>query len=517
MKKTLLPVLLLLALTAQARAAAIAVYHTSDAHGWYMARPAAWDNANSKRLIGGFAALSAHLKQETTPYILLDSGDMFQGTPEGIFTKGLASAILMNQLGYSAAVPGNHDYDYTEASLRALAAKAGFPLLAANIFLKDSPETRPDYLMPYTIVEKAGKKIAVLGLAGKHTATSTRPENVKHLDFRDEAAAAAATLPEIKALQPDAVIALAHLGIDEIISVKIIDITTYTFTPQMASTLDVARAAPGIDLVLGGHDHTAILKGYKDPVSGVWFGESGYGLSYVTRALLDFDDATSELRDITVEIVPLWVDVTGQDPAVLKTVAGFTAGVEGAMGRVVGKAKGDLNFSPAGLDSAIGNLLCDLTVKAAGTDMAFHNTKAIRAEIKKGDVKLRDLYQAFPFDNDIITMRLSGAQIMRLVADNVIAGNMYMQVSGLEVAYKLGPDGKAAGIRLTRNGKAIKGDDEFTVATNDYLAFGGNGGDVFAGGRDIKDTMIPVRDLMLKAFEKGPVKPPKTGRVKRIR
>jgi 5'-nucleotidase len=516
MKKLFLLITLLALAAARAQAAAVAVYHTSDVHGWYSPRPALWDKDNSTRTIGGFAALSAHLKAQTTPYILLDSGDTFQGTPEGILTKGLASAALMNQLGYAAMVPGNHDYDYSETSLRAMAAAADFPMLASNIYLKIDEDMRPEYLKPYVLLEKAGRKIAVLGLAGKHTATSTRPENVKHLDFRDEAAEAAKMVPLIKAQSPDAVIALAHWGLDEALSIKRLDISTWTFSPDTPGTLQVARRAPGIDLLLGGHNHMAMLKGYKDPVSGTWFGESGYGLSYVTRALLDFDDATGRLRDISVEIVPLWTDVTGEDPAVIKTVAGFNAQVEESMGRVVGRAAGDLDFSPDGLDSPIGNLLCDLTREASGADLAFHNTKAIRAEIKKGEVKVRHLYQAFPFDNNIITMRLTGAQIMRLIADNIAAGNAYIQVSGLEVALRLGPDGKAAGIRLTRKGKEIKGDDVFTVATNDYLAFGGNGGDAFAGGKDIKNTMLPVRDLMEKAFAKGPLKPPATGRIKRI-
>lgn len=512
--KTSILALLLAVCAAPAAAGVVAVYHTSDVHGWYSARPAAWDNDNPKRLIGGFAAFAAHLQKETTPYILLDSGDMFQGTPEGIFTKGLASAVLMNQLGYAGAAPGNHDFDYGEPALRAVAAEARFPILAANIYLKIGEDMRPEYLKPYTVIEKAGRKIAVLGLAGKHTATSTRPENVKHLDFRDEAATTARLLPELKAQGPDAVIVLAHWGLDEAISLKRIDVSTWTFAPDTPGTLQVARAAPGIDLILGGHDHTALINGYRDPVSGTWFGESGYGLSYVTRAELDFDDATGKLRGVKVDSVPLWTDVTGEDAAVKATVAGFAASVEAAMGRVVGKAAGDLNFSAKGLDSAIGNLLCDLTRDAAGTDMAFHNTKAIRSEIKKGEVKLRHLYQSFPFDNNIITMRLTGAQLRQLVSDNIVNGYAFIQVSGLEVEFTPGADRKPAHIRLLRKGKEIKPGDEFTVATNDYLAFGGNGGDAFQGGRDVKNTMLPIRDLMEQAFAKGKVKPPKTGRIK---
>jgi 2',3'-cyclic-nucleotide 2'-phosphodiesterase (5'-nucleotidase family) len=511
-RKLLLPALLLAFTGLQAAAATLAVYHTSDAHGWYSARPAEWDNENRARLIGGFAALSALLRKETTPYLLLDSGDMFQGTPEGILTKGMASVTLMNQLGYGASVPGNHEYDYGDAVFRTLVSSAAFSILGANVYDKAGAA----YLKPYTILKKAGKKIAVLGLAGRHTATSTLPTNVKHLEFRDEAEETAKWLPEIKAQKPDAVIVLAHLGLSEEVSIKRVDVSTWTFDAAAYGTLRIARAAKGIDLVLGGHNHAALLKGYHDPVSGAWLGESGYGLSYVSRAELTFDDASGELAGLKIEVLPLWTDATGEDPAVLKTIAVFNDAVEREMGKEAGRAAANLSFSPDGLDSKIGNWLCDITRAATGAGMAFFNTKAIRAEIKKGPVRLRDVYQAMPFDNTVVTMRLTGAQVKRLMADNLRAMS-FMQVSGVEVEYRLGPDGKPDKIILKRYGREIDPRQEFLVATNNYLAFGGNGGDVFAEGREITDTLLPVRDLMLKAFAAGPVTAPEGGRIKRIK
>ncbi len=498
-----------------AGAGTVAVYHTSDVHGWYSARPAQWDKENSTRTIGGFPALAALLEKETTPYILLDSGDMSQGTPEGILTKGMASITLMNQLGYAAGVPGNHDFDYGERNLKVMVSSAAFPFLGANLYSKESG-AHADYLKPYIIIQKGGRKIAVLGILGRHTATSTLPSNVKHLEFREEAAETAKWLPEIKKQNPDAVIVLTHLGLSEDLSLKRVDISTWTFDPPPFGTLTIARAAQGIDLVLGGHDHTALLKGYHDPVSGAWLGESGYGLSYVTRAELNFNDATGKLEAIKVNVIPLWTDQTGQDPLVLKTISFFNNEVEHEMGRVVGRAADDLGFAPDGLDSPIGSWLCDITRKAAGADLAFHNTKALRAEIKKGPVRLRDIFQTMPFDNTIVTMRLNGEQLKRLLADN-LRGWSALQVSGLQVEFRQGPDGKPSWVSLKRNGREIKPQDEFLVATNNYLAFGGNGGDVFAGGRDIKDTMVTVRGLMIKAFSRGPVVAPSKGRIKLLK
>ncbi|MDD2806527.1 MAG: bifunctional UDP-sugar hydrolase/5'-nucleotidase [Elusimicrobiales bacterium] len=516
MKKIFFLLTLLLAAGGRAAALTVAVYHTSDAHGWYSARPARWDNAQPARLIGGFAALAAQLEKETSPYLLLDSGDMFQGTPEGILTKGLASVTLMNQLGYAAAAPGNHDYDYGEGPLKAMIAAAKFPFLAANVYEKKTGAPAP-YFKPYTVLTVAGKRIAVLGLAGSHTGTSTRPDGVRHLEFRDEAAEAAARLPEIKKLAPDAVILLIHRGITEDLSVKSVDVSTWTFEDLGAhSALLVARAAPGIDLLLGGHHHAALLNGYRDPVSGTVLGESGYGLSNVTRAELTFDEATGKLTGVSAGIVPLWVDQTGQDPAVLATIAGFSAQVEKEMGQTVGQAKTDLLFSPERLDSGIGNWVSDVTREVTGAQLAFQNTGAIRAEIRKGPVRLRDLYQAMPFDNNIITMRLTGAQVRRLLADNLVGPKSFMQVSGLTVEFKPGPGREPALLRVKYRGREIKDAQEFTIATNDYLAGGGDGGAVFSGGKEIEDTMLPVRDALIKAFAKGPVSAPPAGRIKRL-
>ncbi|HOW90614.1 MAG TPA: metallophosphoesterase, partial [Elusimicrobiales bacterium] len=148
---------ILLSLVPGLSALTISVYHTSDVHGWYSPRPAKWDKENSTRSVGGFPAFASLIEADKNPRILLDSGDTFQGTPEGTLTRGLASAALMNELGYSAAVVGNHEYDYGEDVIRQMVTRSSFPWLGANVAVKKSG-TIPDYLKPYTIIERGGKK-----------------------------------------------------------------------------------------------------------------------------------------------------------------------------------------------------------------------------------------------------------------------------------------------------------------------------------------------------------------------
>ncbi|OGS07872.1 MAG: hypothetical protein A2270_02350 [Elusimicrobia bacterium RIFOXYA12_FULL_51_18] len=512
MKKTLiLLTFLTLAVRPDLSAVTISVYHTSDVHGWYSSRTATWSKENSTRSIGGFPALSSLIKQEKNPYILLDSGDTFQGTPEGNLTKGMASVSLMNQLGYSAACVGNHEYDYSEDNLKFLVSSSSFPWLGANIYVKDTGK-EPSYLKPYTIVEKAGKKIAIIGIAGRHTATSTLPLHVKHLGFKNEAEEATKWTEEVKKLNPDAIIILAHLGFGASVG-PMIDISTWTFTDTeeetASGTLPIARAAKGANVVIGGHNHVGLMKGYLDKQSGVLIAESYYGLTDVSRIDLEFDDTTGKFKGARDEIVPLWTDTTGEDPEVIETIKKFSVSVEKEMDKFLGSSEVDLGIAAAGLDSPIGNWMTDAMRRQAGTDMAFQNTAGIRSVLTKGTLKMRDIYQVMPFENTLVKLKMTGTNIKKLIRDNMRGGRAKIQISGLTVKFKLSPEDKVTDITLEKDEKVITDGDEFTVVTNNYLAGGGSGGRAFNEGKELTDTMLPVREYLIKDLkETSPLKMP---------
>ena len=512
MKKILAAILILSPLST-AWPLTIDVFHTSDVHGWYTARPAKWDKENSTRTIGGFPALAALVQADKNPSILLDSGDTFQGTPEGSLTKGMATVKLMNQLGYSAVEVGNHDFDYAEPNLRNLVAASSFTWLGANVYVKKTG-ARADYLKPYTIIERAGKRIAVIGIAGRHTSTSTFPAYVKHLDFRDEAAEAARWTEEVKKLKPDAIIILAHVGFGGDFG-GTVDISTWTFTAAQTAygTLPIARAAKGANVVIGGHNHVGLTRGYFDKESSTLIAESFFGLTEVSKISLEFDDATGKFKGATDEIVPLWTDKTGEDPAVAATIKGFTAEVDKEMGQVIGESAVDLGFSEKGLDSDIGNWFTDAMRRQAGTDAAFQNTAGIRADLKKGPVRLRDIFQVMPFDNTLVKLTMTGEQLIKLMTDNLRGGRSKLQVSGLKITFHNSPQGTAE-VTLFRNGRQVLPGDKLTVATNNYLTTGGTGGKAFSEAGKSEDTMLPIRDLLTKDIKENPVKAaPEGGRL----
>ncbi|MEK7721832.1 MAG: bifunctional UDP-sugar hydrolase/5'-nucleotidase [Elusimicrobiota bacterium] len=515
--RKILTAAILFSCISQAWTLTVSVYHTSDVHGWYSSRPARWDKENSTRAIGGFPALSALVKKGKNPYILLDSGDMFQGTPEGNFTKGMATVALMNKLGYSAAVVGNHDYDYGEESLKAMISSASFVMLGANVYRKEDGR-RASYLEPYTIIKKAGKKIAVLGIAGRHTATSTLPANVKHLTFRDEEAEAAKWTAEIRRQKPDAIIILAHIGIGGDTAGRKTDVSTWTFTAQESAqgTIGIARAAGSAQAVMGGHNHAGLSGGWYDKESSTLILESFWGLTDVTRLDLEFDDATGAFTGAKAELVPLWADKTGEDEDIKNLIRGFTREVDKEMEVVISESAFDLEKSTSGLDSDIGNWFTDAMRRQAGADAAFQNTAGIRSELRKGPVTLRDIYQVMPFENTLVKLTMTGWQIKRLLIDNLSGGSSRLQVSGLKISFK-SPAKAPGNMIIEKDGRTVKDGDKLTVATNNYLTTGGTGGKVFSEAENSEDTMLTIRDLLLNDIKTNPIKSaPERGRIIRL-
>ncbi|MFA6583115.1 MAG: bifunctional UDP-sugar hydrolase/5'-nucleotidase [Elusimicrobiaceae bacterium] len=500
-----------------AAAEKVAIYHTGDVHGWYSARPAAWDKDNSTRPCGGFAVLSTLVKKDKTPHILLDSGDWYQGTPEGNLTKGMASVNIMNLLGYTASAIGNHEYDYGPDNLAKLSKSAKFPLLGANIY-NISDGQRVSYAKPYIITKVGGKKIAIIGESTEDTKTSTMPKYVADLDFKNRAQEVAKLIPEIKEKDVDAIVVITHGGLCAKCVGQTVEAADVKFSDfdEKEGNLSIARASSGtIALVLGGHSHTGLLHGYYDSQSGTWFGESYGYLTSVTRAELDFNDKTGKLDNVTVNLVPLWVDTIGEDKRVLRALKPVSTQVSAEMDKVVGYT--DRAITRKGkFDSDLGNWVSDIMRETVGADIAFQNTHGIRADIAAGTITIRSIYQVLPFENTLVTMNLTGGQILFLMRENLSHLRSGMQMSGLTAAYTTNEKGDVEEIVITVGGKPIDLAANYKVVTNNYLSGGGTGGATFKDGQNILDTGISIRDCVIDSVRKNPsVNIPAGGRIAR--
>lgn len=164
---------------------------SNDVHGGIDRSEATFMNPEFPPQLGGAASAATLIKQvrshrsKTRENLLLDAGDFFQGRPVGTVTQGRAVIDYMNAIGYDAMTLGNHEFDIMQPELEATLEMANFPILSCNVIDTRTGKT-PWYAFPYTIVERLGMRIGILGFTTTDTEMMSFPENIRGLDFLDE-------------------------------------------------------------------------------------------------------------------------------------------------------------------------------------------------------------------------------------------------------------------------------------------------------------------------------------------
>lgn len=429
-----------------AEGAVIRLLHVNDIHGF--AEPYSSYGASEQR--GGLAWLAAQATKLRTekPSLLLAAGDVIQGNNWTNLSRGRASIELMNLMGFDALVVGNHEFDFGSDVLKERIAEAGFPVLGANVEGLDA-------LRPYVVREVDGVRVAVLGLVTDDTPVATHPKNVAGLTFHQPAVTVARYLPELRR-QAEVVVVLSHLG--------------------YAADRKLAEEAPGIDVIVGGHSHTRVetpTRIGKTVIVQAW--EHGK-----TLGVLDLTVQDGKIVSVDGRLEEIRPDRGEPDPAVLLLVNRYRkeadAVLEGRAGETAVALDGE---NVRRRETNLGNLIADIMRDVSGADATIINGGGIRASIAKGTILVKNVYTVLPFDNYIVAVRLSGSRI-RQALEHGVAGaetgsGSFPQVSGLSFVYD---PAAAAGSRVRDvlvGGTPLDPDREYSVATNDFLAAGGDG------------------------------------------
>jgi 5'-nucleotidase / UDP-sugar diphosphatase len=449
----LLACLLLLvvpASAAQGRQTALRILYLNDFHGFAEPhRP-----LGSKEMLGGVAYLAGaadRLRREK-PALLLAAGDLLQGNNWGNLFQGRSVMEVMNAMRFDAMVVGNHEFDFGPEVLKERIAAATFPVLGANV------EGFPG-LKPYVIKDFQGLKIALIGVVTPDTPVSTHPRNVVGLKFLSPEETVARYLKEVQG-KADLVVVLSHLGFQ-------------------ADRL-LAQKVPGIDIIVGGHSHTKILQpeviGHTLVVQA-WEHAKALGVLDLTVA----DGKITGFKGRLEEIKP---STNKPDPAIQQIVVAYAAKMDARLQETVGEAETALDGENVRFkETNLGDLIADIMRTAAGADAAIINGGSIRAGINRGPIKVRDVYDALPFDNYLVAIRLTGKQIREALEHGVARleghGGGFPQVSGLTFTYRRSAPVGSRIQELTVGGQPIGPDKLYVVATNDFLAAGGDGYRVF--------------------------------------
>ena len=477
----------------------LTVIHTNDIHGWVMPRPAAFQEAGSKRLIGGMPAFSAWLKKTPSPRLVVDVGDWFQGTPEGAIDEGRALMELFNVAGYDAFTVGNHDFDYGEKNLVTLAHALRAPVLCANIYRENDGKRHPDF-KPWIIKDVVGVKVGLFGLTTSRMKGLAFPENIEGLRFRREIDEAKDSVAALRKEGATVIIALSHMGFarpDE---------------PPFEDDQALAAQVEGIDLIVGGHSHTPLKNPVREAKHGTLIVQAGSWLTRAGEVTLEIDPKTKRVVKSSGRLVDLWLNETGEDPATAQTLAKLTDKVRPIYDVVLATAAMKLKRS-AESESNLGDWMTDCELDWAGADVAIQNGGGIRDDIDAGPVTKRAIFNLMPFDNRIAKLTLKGKDLRRALDHGVGMGRI-VQLSGAIVSYKRkAPEGERI-VSITVGGKPLEDEAVYKVATLDFLATGGDDYASFGSALDKDITKALLRDVLCGCARKnGLITAPSAGRL----
>ncbi|WP_346355668.1 bifunctional metallophosphatase/5'-nucleotidase [Azotosporobacter soli] len=441
----------------------------------------------------GAAKLAAYLKalraKNPDGTLLLSGGDMFQGSVESNLLYGKPVVEFMNEVAFDAMAFGNHEFDWGIERLEQRIAQANFPYLGANILLKDSAKAAP-FAKDYQMLERKGVHIAVIGLATPQTAYMTNPKAVGAYQFADPVERAKALLPQLKAKGADLVVVVSHLG-------------SYQDKESRLISDDAARLAagvPSLNAIVSGHTHQTIFGkvGEVPIVQAYYFGRA------VGEIDLTYDKKSRQVTASVAKVSALNPAELTADPAVAAIVAKAEAEVAPIKQVVLGETLRELHHERSEQNvSLLGQWSSDVLREAAKADIAFQNGGGIRTSIPAGLIKMGNLYEIMPFDNTLFTVDLTGEQVMQVLQYGIHNSKIGMlQYAGLKVQYDASlPPGERIVAVTTLDGQALDKKRGYRVATNDFMALGGDGYSMFKEGKNLKDSNIPLRDILVEKIK----------------
>ena len=457
--------LLVLAVSAVHAVQTLTILHVNDFHGRVF--PYIDKAIDSDKPVGGAAYLAETIKKERRKnpqgVILLSAGDMFQGTPVSNLYNGRPVLDFMNLVRFDAMTLGNHEFDWGRETLAGIIRDARFPIVSANIVDRNGQTMTG--VKPYVILERKGLKVAVIGLTTPQTVHMANAKSLKDLTFEQPEVILPDLIREVKAKGAHLVILLTHLGID-------VD-------------KQLAAAVEGIDLIVGGHSHTAVTETVT--VGKTLIVQAGYNGVYLGVVELSVDEKTGAIRSATRR-GSLKVVSAGSndrfDRDVERMAAAYGDKIKGKFQEVVGETRIDLVRRADG-ESNIGNIIADAMCESAGAEIGVHNNGGIRADIPKGKITMEQVYTVLPFDNTLVAMDLKGADLLDLFEMSSGPGKGMLQVSGVKIVYDLKmPAGKRLVEARVRDG-LLDASKTYRVVTNDFLAAGGDRFTSFGNGRDL--------------------------------
>ena len=505
----------------------LSVIFTNDIHGGIDPTGATFMNREFPPPLGGGASAVTYIekvreraREEGNHLLLMDQGDIFQGTPVGNFEQGRNMIEYFNHIGLDLWTVGNHDFDEGSENLFRLIEMSEMPVLTANIAHEESGALLKG-TRPYLIKDYDGVKVAIIGLTTTDTPKMAFPGHVEGFAFLPEIETAEKYMKEVREKGADIVFVSGHVGLpydpqagyEEMIAEEEALESEGEREPTEErkwgpSAMEISHGVPGIDVFFAGHIHKGFDEPWEEPSTHTLIFQTygrGSGVGHVdliidreTKTLAGYD-----LPSYRGDLITLFEDEWWPDEETGELIGEMVAEAEQGMDEIIGYTGTDLTRGGEG-ETRMGNLVCDSMREEVSADFAFTNLGGIRDEIPAGPVTPRQVFRVLPFGNSLMVYEMDGRLLKEVIEYRVSADHHGVYMSGGVIHYnKTRPDYDRI-THLTIGGEQWRPDRTYRVVTSDFLAAGNAGLYMLPGIPEDKKmpTSTTCMDAVLRYIER---------------
>ncbi len=368
------------------------ILHSNDMHGDFLAEM----REGSGQLIGGLALLSGYLNKvrEEENVIYAIAGDMVQGSLIDSEYKGVSTIEIMNYLSPDVVTLGNHELDYGLPHLLFLEKVANFPIVNANLYIKQYGKRLMD---PYVIMTKGGFNILFIGIITEKVMDALAFDQLigTFVSIEDAAEEIGKICNAYKNHDIDLTIALTHIGFESDI--------------ELAKML---KPEWGVDMIIGGHSHTILEQPAK--VNDILIAQAGVGTDQIGRFDIVVDDATNAIIKWTWELVPINNETVIADDSLEAFINRYKEKVDQKYNAIITRFAEKFTHPKREEETTLGNMIADALAEASETDIIFIGSGSIRIQELGPVVTLGCLKACYPYDDSLTRYSVSGKQLKQI-------------------------------------------------------------------------------------------------------
>jgi 5'-nucleotidase/UDP-sugar diphosphatase len=473
----------------------ISILHTTDLHGRILPVTDYGGNEN----VGGLGRLSTLIRQRrlaNTNSILVDNGDSLQGGVPSYLTSGSIYIDAMNALDYQLWNLGNHEFDWGVETLALNISRFSNTVLSANTHLCGSNSLSLATVLPYSIREIGGRRIAFIGVNHPKIPFWSRPVLLRNTIIESPVPALLRIMTKVRKKEPDAVVLLAHMGY-------------HTKSEEFEEWLDsILKLFPDIDVVIGGHTHQAVPSLL---IGSTLYTQAAYHGTYLGEVRLIFNIKSGDLVSKSAQLIPAGAnikpDLAFQRYYAAAEMMGFTQSMK-KICYINGVLCSDI---PVDKESPEQTLIAEAIADAVTADIVFHGAFRGGEIISNEVMTAADIFSIVPYENRIVYAYLTPIEISR-VLDSLVKwwGTRHFAFPyGLQTVIDTnGCPGERVVTMTDMNGQNLAPEKRYKVAFNSYMA--ASGGKRFLPLRAVIDARntgvgaadISTRDAVMNYLEK---------------